>query len=101
MEQGWWRKGKCRTYPEPAIFFAADKEVKKQRAAKAVCRGCPVRFDCLEDALISDIHEGIQGGATPRERMILKGMVVAKGLSLHGLKDSLTQIMGLEIRTGT
>ena len=36
--------------------------------AKAVCRACPVRAECLEAALQRHETHGIWGGATERER---------------------------------
>lgn len=38
------------------------------RAAKAVCRSCEVRAECLEYALDHDIFFGIWGGLSERER---------------------------------
>lgn len=38
------------------------------RAAKAVCAVCPVRAECLADALEQDDHHGIWGGTSERER---------------------------------
>ncbi len=39
-------------------------------AAKQVCRGCPVRRECLEDALAThpDMDYFIRGGRTAAER---------------------------------
>jgi WhiB family transcriptional regulator, redox-sensing transcriptional regulator len=39
--------------------------------AKAVCAACPVRADCLAEALEHDL-QGIWGGLTDRERTALK-----------------------------
>lgn len=36
--------------------------------AKAICRGCPVRAECLEYALDINDQHGIYGGKTVRER---------------------------------
>jgi WhiB family transcriptional regulator, redox-sensing transcriptional regulator len=42
-----------------------------QNQAKLVCRGCPVRTECLADALDSGIEFGVWGGMTERERRAL------------------------------
>jgi WhiB family redox-sensing transcriptional regulator len=42
-----------------------------QNRAKAVCRGCPVRSECLADALDNRTEFGIWGGMTERERRAL------------------------------
>jgi WhiB family redox-sensing transcriptional regulator len=64
------------TWPERAacrgrgnLFFATDQT--SQRIALAVCRRCPVRPDCLADALATEAPErryGIVGGLTPEQR---------------------------------
>ncbi len=38
------------------------------RAAKAICRECSVRVDCLEFAIVSGEKFGIWGGLSERER---------------------------------
>lgn len=38
------------------------------RPAKAICKSCPVRQQCLDYALTERITEGIWGGLTARER---------------------------------
>lgn len=51
---------------EPDLFFPAlggDPE-----CAKAVCRGCLVRQQCLDDALTRDEWSGVWGGLTAVER---------------------------------
>jgi WhiB family redox-sensing transcriptional regulator len=36
--------------------------------AKLICRGCPVRHECLAHAFATGDRFGIYGGATPSER---------------------------------
>lgn len=64
-----WRRGAACLTTDPALFF--DDRVRGQ--ALAVCAGCPVRHDCLEDALSLPRNEdqGIRGGMTQRERQRL------------------------------
>ncbi len=42
-----------------------------QNRAKAVCQGCPVRTECLADALDNRVEFGVWGGMTERERRAL------------------------------
>jgi WhiB family transcriptional regulator, redox-sensing transcriptional regulator len=43
----------------------------QQNRAKLICRGCPVRTECLADALDDRIEFGVWGGMTERERRAL------------------------------
>ena len=69
----WQLKASCRG-PQAEIFFppahAERKEEKLQREerAKAICRSCAVRVECLDYAI--RIHEahGIWGGLNEMER---------------------------------
>lgn len=42
-----------------------------QNRAKVVCLGCPVRTECLADALDNRVEFGVWGGMTERERRAL------------------------------
>ncbi len=43
----------------------------EQHKAKAVCGACPVREECLAEALDNEIEWGVWGGLTERERRAL------------------------------
>ena len=43
----------------------------EQHKAKAVCGACPVRAECLAEALDNQIEWGVWGGMTERERRAL------------------------------
>lgn len=45
---------------------------ESSREAKMVCRGCPVRGECLEYALDTNQDHGIWGGTSHQERRRLK-----------------------------
>ena len=54
-------------------FFPRESEDVKVERAKAVCGRCPVKDDCLTDALMPGrITEGIWGGYTDTERAAMK-----------------------------
>ena len=59
-------RAKCRGM-EDALF----PEASDQKRAKLVCTGCPVRFECLAEALDNRIEWGVWGGMTERERRLL------------------------------
>lgn len=48
-------------YPNPGDWDAIAE-------AKAICKGCPVKFSCLEYAFETDDRWAILGGTTPNER---------------------------------
>jgi WhiB family redox-sensing transcriptional regulator len=52
---------------EDALF----PEASDQKRARLVCSGCPVRFECLAEALDNRIEWGVWGGMTERERRLL------------------------------
>jgi WhiB family redox-sensing transcriptional regulator len=61
----WQARGACRGC-NPEIFFPERGE--STREAKAICRGCGVREECLEYALAAVEKFGIWGGLSERER---------------------------------
>lgn len=52
---------------EDALF----PEAADQKRARQVCTGCPVRYECLAEALDNRIEWGVWGGMTERERRLL------------------------------
>lgn len=63
----WTSLAACRG-SEPDELFVPGAA---QNRAKAVCLGCPVRTECLADALDNRTEFGIWGGMTERERRAL------------------------------
>jgi len=57
----------------PCAFAPDDLFVRgaEQHQAKAVCATCPVRSECLAEALDNKIEWGVWGGLTERERRAL------------------------------
>jgi WhiB family redox-sensing transcriptional regulator len=73
-EKDWRHKAACRDVEDKSIFFPIDTMWSQpgnrpnMRAAKAVCRECPVSAECLEWAITTDDAYAIAGGMTPAER---------------------------------
>ena len=69
----WRTRAACRG-PETALFSPPsnterleDRDLRESRA-KAICRGCPVRGECLDHALRVGESHGIWGGLNETER---------------------------------
>jgi WhiB family redox-sensing transcriptional regulator len=60
----WASRGACKATEADELFVQGSA----QNRAKQICGGCPVRTECLADALDSRIEFGVWGGMTERER---------------------------------
>jgi WhiB family redox-sensing transcriptional regulator len=69
--RGWRDEAACRD-ENPELFFPLPSNPAAERRAKAICWTCPVREDCLTDALTTGASEGIWGGLTDEERRQFK-----------------------------
>lgn len=67
QDQSWAAFAAC-AHSSPDDLFVQGAA---QRAARAVCHGCPVRIACLADALDNRVPFGVWGGMTERERRAL------------------------------
>jgi len=66
MPGDWVHNARCRQSPGGcSIFFPQTADAA---AAKSVCRGCPVRGECLDYAMANPDLHGIWGGTTRAER---------------------------------
>jgi WhiB family transcriptional regulator, redox-sensing transcriptional regulator len=63
----WTARSACRDTDPDELFVTGAAQNK----AKLVCRGCPVRAECLADALDNRVEFGVWGGMTERERRAL------------------------------
>jgi WhiB family redox-sensing transcriptional regulator len=64
--EDWTVQAKCRGMADALFPEASD-----QKRARQLCAGCPVRFECLAEALDHRIEWGVWGGMTERERRVL------------------------------
>ncbi|HEY2175850.1 MAG TPA: WhiB family transcriptional regulator [Mycobacteriales bacterium] len=63
----WAARAVCRTADPDALFVQGAA----QNRAKRLCAACPVRTECLADALDNRVEFGVWGGMTERERRAL------------------------------
>ncbi len=69
----WRARAACRG-PETGLFFPPsnterrDDRERREARAKAICRECPVRRDCLDHAVQVGESHGIWGGLNETER---------------------------------
>lgn len=75
-EGAWWESAACLDV-DPDVFITSEgisrstqRELEAQ--AKEVCLTCPVREQCLADALARGEKYGIWGGLNPKERRRLE-----------------------------
>lgn len=66
--EDWATMASCRATQQPDQLFVRGAE---QNKAKQVCAACPVRSECLAEALDNQIEWGVWGGMTERERRAL------------------------------
>lgn len=67
FEESWTTKAACAGRSPDELFVQGAA----QRQAREVCFSCPVRLECLVDALDNRIQFGVWGGMTERERRAL------------------------------
>lgn len=65
--EDWAPRAACRQSAPDELFVRGAE----QNQAKQVCRACPVRTECLAEALDNQIEWGVWGGMTERERRAL------------------------------
>lgn len=75
-----WRSRALCTQVDPDAFFPEPYQTGAE--AKAVCKGCEVRAECLEFALEHEEPEGIWGGLGPQERRRLRARQVTEGIRI-------------------
>jgi WhiB family redox-sensing transcriptional regulator len=65
--EDWAPRAACRAESPDQLFVRGAEQNK----AKQLCSGCPVRTECLAEALDHQIEWGVWGGMTERERRAL------------------------------
>ncbi|QES46897.1 transcription factor WhiB [Streptomyces venezuelae] len=71
----WQMQAACRGLGDQRFFHPAgergEARTARDRAAKRICAGCPVRAECLRHALSVGETYGVWGGLTEEERRAL------------------------------
>ncbi|MDV6011331.1 WhiB family transcriptional regulator [Haloechinothrix sp. LS1_15] len=67
LRADWRMWASCRDSDPDGLFVRGAE----QHRAKLICMGCPVRAECLAEALDNRIDFGVWGGMTERERRSL------------------------------
>lgn len=67
LDQDWTAAARCGHEQPDALFVSGAA----QRQARILCADCPVRAECLVDALDHRVPFGVWGGMTERERRAL------------------------------
>jgi WhiB family redox-sensing transcriptional regulator len=65
--RSWTSQGRCVGRDPDELFVTGAA----QRVAAKLCNGCPVRLECLTDALDNQVEFGVWGGLTERQRRAL------------------------------
>ncbi len=65
--EDWAPRAACKQGSPDQLFVRGAEQNK----AKQLCTGCPVRTECLAEALDNQIEWGVWGGMTERERRAL------------------------------
>jgi WhiB family redox-sensing transcriptional regulator len=79
----WRENARCKEM-DPDLFFpvgTTGPALLQIEAAKAVCRQCDVRQDCLQYALDSNQEYGIWGGLTEEERRYMRRELTTRSIA--------------------
>jgi len=92
----WTIAAACRGMDPDELFVQGAA----QNRAKVVCANCPVRTECLADALDNRVEYGVWGGMTERERRALlrrRPEVGSWRKVLEGKRDAYLQRPGVSL----
>ena len=72
-DRSWLPLAACKNHPDPDLFFPhRHTPIARIWEAKQICGGCPVKAECLAEAIRhppgQTFPPGIWGGTTERER---------------------------------
>lgn len=84
VDQTWTAQAACASQNPDDLFVRGAA----QRQAREVCFSCPVRLECLVDALDNRIQFGVWGGMTERERRAL----LRRAPGVESWRETLTEM---------
>ena len=81
-----WREHAACLGLDTELFFPVDNRAQSVETPRRVCRGCPVRAECLADVMATEEPArrfGVVGGTTPGERRVLHraGLTITTSLA--------------------
>ena len=74
---GWRAYAVCADLPKPDVMFPDPSDLTGVKEARLVCAACPVKRECLEEALADeggktkDSRFGVRAGRTPSQRFAI------------------------------
>lgn len=75
----WWHNAACEGMPFELFDPPGSGRLSPSHLGLAMCRECPVRKECLADAIATRDTTGIRGGLTGNQRAdILRGRTTRK-----------------------
>jgi WhiB family redox-sensing transcriptional regulator len=63
-----WRTEALCAQVDPELWFPDKGDAVSAQLARAICQQCPVRAECLAEALENNFGYGIWGGLSIKER---------------------------------
>lgn len=90
LEEPWYYQAACQGTPSE-LWFPERSGYRggtpQDDRAKQICGGCPVRLECLADALKEERGDGrrygVRGGFGPKERKDLQKRLAAYNREVH------------------
>jgi WhiB family transcriptional regulator, redox-sensing transcriptional regulator len=74
-DEMWWAHDAACVGHDPELFFpigSGPPAAAQASRAKAICRTCPVRDECLEWSLATYQDAGVWGGLDEEERRVIR-----------------------------
>jgi WhiB family redox-sensing transcriptional regulator len=87
----WRRDAACRNFPTELFFPIGHgpRALAQANQAKRICSECPVRPDCLDYALATNVQFGVFGGMSEDERRRARRNLVHQARREGGLGTGL------------
>ncbi|MBV6695587.1 WhiB family transcriptional regulator [Kitasatospora aureofaciens] len=85
----WRLKAACAGIKNPDIFFAQPR-MAAHRQALALCQQCPVRRECLDDAIECGVRDGIRGGRTEDQLREIVSFREGRQVEIERVRATLT-----------
>lgn len=96
-QYAWLHDASCRDNGDGnlALFFSKEKELIK--LAKKICFDCPVRHECLEEAMKNRDEAGTWGGLTESERRTARRKRVRRRMQMLNSNPDQQEVTNSEI----